>query len=95
MDERDALRRDVPRLGLQTPFRDGTLQDLAKEALKISRAGLNARGYLNAHGENETVFLQELDGFAASGHSNADRLISMYNGGWDGDILQAYNDCVY
>lgn len=94
-EERDQMRRDVPRLGLQTPFRNGSLQDIAIQALKISRAGLNARNLLNAHGENETVFLQELDEFARTGKTNADRLIDLYNGDWNGDIMQAYTDCVY
>lgn len=94
-EERDQMRRDVPRLGLQTPFRNGTLQDIAIQALKISRAGLNARNLLNAHGENETVFLQELDEFARTGKTNADRLIDLYNGDWNGDIMQAYTDCIY
>lgn len=94
-EERDQMRFDVPRLGLQTPFRNTDLQALAQQALKISRAGLNARNQLNAHGENETVFLQELDQFAKTGKSNADHLIESYNGKWNGDIMKAYEDCVY
>lgn len=94
-EERDKMRFDVPRLGLQTPFRDGTLQELATEVLAISRAGLNKRAYLNAHGENETVFLQELDEFARTGKSNADILIEKYKTEWNGDILKSYQDCVY
>jgi len=93
--ERAQLRRDVPTMGLQTPFRDGTLQDVAKQALAISRAGLNARARLNSHGENETVFLQELDNFAQTGKNNADRLIESYKGKWDGDITHAYRDCAF
>jgi len=94
-EERQQLRNDVPKMGLQTPFRDKTIRDIALAALAISREGLNARSKLNAHGENESVFLQELDDFARSGHSNADRLINLYKGAWDGDIMRAYEDCVY
>ncbi|WP_017931593.1 glutamate--cysteine ligase [Robiginitomaculum antarcticum] len=94
-EEREQLRRDVPKMGLQTPHRGGTLQDVAKAALDISRHGLNARAHLNGHGESETVFLQELDEFARSGKSNADRLIADYKGKWDGDITRAYQDCIY
>ncbi len=93
--ERDQLRRDVPKMGLQTPFRNKTLREIAIAALAISREGLKTRGYTNAHGENESVFLQELDGFARTGKSNADNLITDYKGKWDGDILQAYTDCRY
>ena len=93
--ERDQLRRDVPKMGFQTPFRDTTIQELARQALDISRAGLNARAMLNAHGENETVFLQELDEFVKTGKSNADLLIEKFKGEWDGNILRAYEDCRY
>ncbi len=94
-EERDQIRFDVPRHGLQTPFRGGTLQDLAKQSLAISRAGLNARNALNDHGENETVFLQDLDEFARTGKSNADILIEKYKTDWQGDIMKAYRDCIY
>ena len=94
-EERDQLRRDVPKMGLQTPFRGKTIRELAIAALEISRGGLNTRGYLNGHGENETVFLQELDEFVKTGKSNADLLIDKFNGEWGGDILRAYKDCRY
>ena len=94
-EEREKLRREVPKMGLQTPFRDKTIRDLAVAIMEISRAGLNARACLNTHGENETVFLQELDEFVRSGKSNADRLIDKFNGDWNGDILRVYQDCRY
>lgn len=93
--ERHDIRQNVAKMGLQTPFRDKTLQQVAQAALGISREGLKARGSQNAYGENESLFLQELDDFAKTGRSNADRLIARYNGGWDRDILRAYDDCIY
>ncbi len=93
--ERQQLRQDVPKLGLQTPFRNQTIQDLAKIALTISREGLKARGCLNGHGESESLFLQPLDEFARTGKSNADLLIEKFNGDWNGNILRAYDDCAY
>lgn len=94
-EERHHLRANVAKMGLQTPFRDKTLQQVAQAALAISREGLKARGHQNAYGENESLFLQELDDFAKTGRSNADRLIARYNGGWDRDIMRAYDDCIY
>jgi len=94
-EERWTLRRDVAKTGLQTKFRDKTVQDLAKVVLTICREGLKARGRLNGQGESETIYLQELDGFVRSGKTNADRLLGLYKGGWNGDILQAYTDCRY
>ena len=94
-DERQSLRDTVPAQGLQAKFRNTTVNELARQVLEISRLGLNARARLNAHGENETIFLQDLDRMVAEGQSNADRLIELFNGDWGGDVKRSYQDCVY
>jgi len=93
--ERFEMRISVPKHGLQTGFRQETLNDLAKRVLEISRAGLNARARLNGHGENESLYLQSLDKMTATGQNNADRLIALFNGEWNGDISRCYSECVY
>jgi glutamate--cysteine ligase len=93
--ERQQMRVDVPKQGFQTEIRGKTFQEMAKDILEISRAGLNARAKMNSHGENETVFLQELDRIAETGQSNADRLIDLFNGAWDGDITRTYKECIF
>src|SRR3546814_1589640 len=48
MEERQALRDDVPRLALDSPIPGGrTLQDVAREIVNISAAGLTARARFN------------------------------------------------
>lgn len=94
-EERDTLRREVPRTGFQTEFRGRTVQDITKDILDISRKGLNARARLNAHGENETIFLQDLDRMTTLGENNADRLIRLFKGAWDGDIKRTYKECTF
>lgn len=94
-EERQQMRVDVPKQGFQTEIRGKTFQEMAKDILEISRAGLNARAKMNSHGENETVFLQELDRMAMTGQSNADRLIDLFNGSWDGDITRTYKECIF
>ena len=94
-EERQALRDAVPRHALQTPFRNTTVQHIAQDVLAISRDGLNARARLNAHGENETVFLQELEQIARTGRTEADQLLDMYHNEWDGDIRKVYEVAVY
>lgn len=47
----------VPRYALKTPFKDGTVQDLAKQMLQLSRDGLQRRGN---HEESFLDPLQEI-----------------------------------
>jgi gamma-glutamylcysteine synthetase len=58
--------------------------------LDIARAGLAARGKLNAAGDNETGYLLPLDEIVASGKTPAERLLDLYNGAWSGDLSQIY-----
>ncbi len=89
--EREDLRNTVPKRALDAPIPGGRkLQDLAKEVLAISRAGLAARGRLNVSGDNETGFLETLDEIVATGKVPAQRLLDRYDGEWDGDIGRVY-----
>ena len=93
MNEREALRSAVPKLGLDAPLPGGgMLKDIAREVLAISRAGLNARGRLNKAGDNESGFLAPLDEIVASGKVPAQRLLDKFNGPWGGDISRVYED---
>ena len=93
MDEREALRSAVPRLALDAPIPGGgKLLDLAREVLPIARAGLSARGRLNASGDNETGFLEPLEEIAESGKVPAQRLLDKFHGAWGGDITRAYEE---
>lgn len=95
MAERNALRDDVPRLGLATPFRRGTLRDLAVEALKISAAGLQRRARCNAHGQDERVFIDTLIEIAESGQTPAERKLELFHGVWQGDIDRVFREFAY
>ncbi len=88
--EHEALRRDVPRLGLQTQFRSGTVQDIAQAMVAIAEAGLKARGHMNAGNIDERVYLRELAEFAATGRTRADLLLEKYHGDWQGDVTRIY-----
>ena len=94
-EERDALRIGAAKTGLHTPFRNGTLQGVAKQVLAISRAGLNARKRLNGHGENEALFLDDLDEIVRTGQSRAEALIARFKGEWGGEIEPVFTECAY
>lgn len=94
-DERAALRTGAAKHALKTPFRDRTLQDVAKDVLAIARSGLKARARLNAHGEHEALFLDDLDEIAKSGVSPAERLIERFNRDWGGSVEPVFVEAAY
>ena len=95
MDERNALRDGVPKLALKVPFRGGTLLDLAREAVKISAAGLQRRAVLNSSGADESGFLTPLIEVAESGETSAERKLALYHGAWQGDIDRVFREFAY
>ena len=85
-EERQAMRDDVSRLGLNTPFRDGMLLAVGREVLKIAEAGLKNRAAHNSSGEDETIFLESLEEVLAAKKTPAELLLSKYENEWRGDI---------
>jgi glutamate--cysteine ligase len=94
-EEREAMRRDVPRLGLDTPHRSRTFRDIALEVLEIAREGLHRRARHDAAGEDETHFLDALFTIAGSGRTPAEELIADYRTRWGGDITRVYEEYAY
>jgi glutamate--cysteine ligase len=91
-DERQQLRDQVPRLGLATPFRRGTLLDVAREVVAIARSGLVNRRRFDAAGQDEVRYLEFAEAVVRSGQSEADSLIAQFQGRWSGSVAQAYRD---
>ena len=94
-EERDAMRAGAAKTALKTPFRNTTLQEIAQQALAISRSGLKARQRLNAHGENEALFLDDLDEIAKTGISPAERLLERYHGAWNESVEPIFEEAAY
>lgn len=84
--ERQGLRDAVPRLGLKTPFRGGTLRAAGREMVGLALGGLQRRARLDRNGEDESKALQPLIETVEEGRSPADRLLAAYRGPWHGDI---------
>ncbi len=93
--ERHALRDGAPRHGLKLPFRNGSLLDLAREALEISVAGLRRRAERNADGQDESHFLDVLQEIVDSGKSAADRKLELFHGPWQGNIDRVFSEFAY
>jgi glutamate--cysteine ligase len=94
-EEREAMRRDVPRLGLATPLRSRTLRDIALEVLEISREGLHRRARRNTAGEDETHFIDPLFAVAGAGRTPAEELLEDFQARWGGRIDPIFIDYAY
>lgn len=94
-DERQSLRESVPRHALNASIRGRKVRDIARDILKISRAGLEARALTGCKGRSEAGFIEILDDIVESGRTPADDLLSLYNGAWKGDITRVFRDFAY
>ncbi len=96
-EDRDQLRFDVAKQGLQASVAGRSLLEVAKEVLSISEAGLKARARPGAGGmiPDETHFLNALQEIVSRGYSPAQRMLNMYNGEWGGDLKHVYREFAY
>ncbi len=93
MEEREALRASVPKMGLDAPIGGGgKLRDIAGRIVDIASAGLTARNRLNSGGDNESGFLDPLREVVASGKTPAEVLLDKYANEWGGDIARVYDE---
>ena len=93
--ERDQLRVQSPLLGLQTPFRSGTLLDVAREVLHLAEQGLKNRARSDGAGGDETQFLAYLQKVVADGQSPAEALVKKFHEEWNGDVREAYKELAF
>lgn len=94
-EEHQLLRDNVPRDALKVPFRNTSVQGLAKQMLDISAGGLERRAKLNNSGDDERVFLEPLFDTVESGKTTAQRMLDCYHGSWNGDISNVFRDCSF
>jgi glutamate--cysteine ligase len=93
--ERHALRDGVPRQALKTPFRDGTVLDLARQALAIAAGGLARRGFYNRNGADERIYLDPLIEFVEAGICPAEHKLALYHGEWNGSVDPLFRAFAY
>jgi glutamate--cysteine ligase len=95
IDEHEYLRAEVPHQGLRTPFRGGTVQDLAKEMLALADAGLAGRAEEDWFGQDERQFLTALRGIVESGRTPADEKLALFHGRWRGSVDPIFAEFAY
>src|SRR5882762_3568090 len=93
--ERQAMRGEVPKMGLDARIRSRTLRDVALEVLDIAREGLHRRARRSAAGEDETHFLDPLFAIAGGGRTPAEELLEDYRTRWGGVIDPVFTDYAY
>jgi len=89
-EERDFLRRETPRTALDTPFRDGHVLDIAREAVAIATAGLTNRRRLDGKGRTEAIHLALLERILHTGKTQAQHWLDLYHGEWQGDLTRIF-----
>lgn len=96
-EQREQLRIDVAKDGLQARIGDVEVLDVAKELLVISESGLKARAVPGAGGliPDETHFLNALQEIVGRGYSPAKKLERLFECEWAGDIKRVYQEYSY
>ncbi|MGH6933374.1 MAG: glutamate-cysteine ligase family protein, partial [Dongiaceae bacterium] len=93
--EREALRRDVPRLGFKARIRGRTVGQLARDVLAIAQDGLRRRRRLDKGERDEARFLDILHEIADSGRTPAEEKLELFRGRWNGSVDPAYQEFAY
>jgi glutamate--cysteine ligase len=94
-EERQTLRDEVPRTGLNTPFRGARVLEVARAALAIARAGLARRGLRDAQDKDETRFLEPVEAILRDGLSPAQEMLARYDGPWRRSLAPLYTEYAF
>jgi len=95
IEEHDHLRAKVPEMALNTPFREGTVGDIAMDVLECAHEGLVRRKRLDGVGLDESRFLKPLFQIAESGLTPAEDLLFAYERRWKGCIDPIFREYAY
>ena len=90
-ETREALRVAASVSALQGRVGTINLQDLSKEVLAISTAGLAARA--RESGVDEVGYLDVLQAHVETGRVQADNLLAQYEGAWGRNLDNIYSAC--
>jgi glutamate--cysteine ligase len=94
-EEHAALRAGVPRQALKTPFRGGTVGDLARRVVALSAAGLQRRAIPGKGEPDETQYLAPVLEIAETGRTRAEDLLAAYEDEWQGRLEPLFRDHAY
>jgi glutamate--cysteine ligase len=93
--ERQQLRDDVPKLGLQARIRSRTVRDIARDVLALARSGLVRRRRIDSQGRDEARFLLPVDAYVAEGRTSADELVLKFHDEWGDSVDPVFAEYAY
>lgn len=96
-EEREQLRKDAAKQGLEATIRGRSMLSLAADVLALSKGGLERRAQAGTGGlvPDETHFLNALHEIVERGESPASELLQRYHGPWNGDLDRIYDEYSY
>ena len=89
-EQRQILRDEAPRLGLQTRIADRCVRDVARDMLTLARGGLARRGLRDARGRDESQYLDALDAIVERGVEPARDWLTRFEGPWGRSVDPVY-----
>ncbi len=90
--ERQGLRDAVPKMALSAPFRGRVVNDLARQTLDLSRAGLKQRAQRDHHSFDETRYLAPLESFVEHKRTAAESWLEAYRTQWGEKIDPIFSE---
>jgi glutamate--cysteine ligase len=94
-EDREALKSGVPKQALKAKFKNGTVRDVALEAIRIARLGLNNRKASDLAGADESGFLNVLQAIADSGKCPAEIKLERYENRWNRSVDPVFDEFAY
>jgi glutamate--cysteine ligase len=94
-EDRESLRAEVPRHGLNARLGRHSVGTLSREMLAIARNGLETRDFRDKHGDTEASYLEPIESIVAENRTAAEWLLEKYHGEWGGDIDHLFTEIAY
>ncbi len=85
-EEYHSMDMDISKYGLNTLFRNKSVQELCLWMLDLSREGLERRNLKNQQGQDESCYIRSIQEVALRGQTFAEKLLKRYKKEWNHDI---------
>jgi glutamate--cysteine ligase len=86
---------EVARLGLQTRLGGRSVQEIARDVVRIAREGLARRAVAGMHDPDERGYLTTLQEIAEAGRTPAEELLDAYATRWNGNVDPLFAEYAY